>query len=148
MKSQTLSQFQSVMYELNEFGRKAGAKDKQKRKGKGLATTGVLAAGGIASGVGALGLNKLQSKAAVTAKNLGKAAQGVEKNAFKNAVNGVRSPEETAKLAGSLKKMASNRINTSKLAGKGKIAAGVVGGGLLAGAAINALRNRNKNKNK
>ena len=151
MKSHTLSQFQQSIYELDqlaEFGRTTGAKDKSKRKGKGLGITGGLVASGGLAGLGAMRLNKLQSKAAVTAKNLGNAAKGVEKNALKNAVNGIRSPEESAKLAGNLKKMAANRINTSKLAKVGKIGAGVAAGGLLAGAAVNALRNRQKQDKK
>lgn len=51
MKSQTLSQFQSVMYELNEFGR---GKDKTKRKGR----NGLKIAGGLgATAVGGYGLS-------------------------------------------------------------------------------------------
>lgn len=145
MKSQTLSQFQYVIQELDTFARTTGAKDKAKRKGKGLGTAG-LATGAVGAGATSVGLNKLQTKAAVSAKNISKAAQGVEKKAFRSAVNGLRSPEESAKLAGSLKKMAANRAGVSKLAGKGKVAAGLAAGGLLAGAAVNALRNRKKNK--
>ena len=146
MKSEILSQFQSSMYELDSLSTFGRGKDKKKRKSKGSAVTGGLAAAGVASGAAGVGLNKIQSSTAVTGRNLGKAAANVEKKAFKNAVNGVASPEQSAKLAGSLKKMASNRLGVSKLAGKGKIAAGVAAGGLLAGAAVNALRNRKKNK--
>lgn len=123
----SLVEFANTINNLDEFGR---GRDKKKRVRRG--------------GMSA-------NKTARTAYNLNKVAQGVEAKGFRNAVNGVRSPEETKKLAGSLRKMAGNRVNAVKVAKvaktAGKVGAAVAGAGLLGAAGLGAIKKMRSKKN-
>lgn len=152
-KSQTLSQFQSVMQELDTFGR---GKDKAKRKsrGGGLATAGgvgLAGAGGLAVAEKKLGNAAVkQGKIAITSKKVGDMGRKAYESGGKSK-RGLRSAlQNTIKEADSTMVRAATKarnLNVGKnIAKAGKVGAAVAAGGLLAGAAAKALRNRKKNK--
>ena len=166
MKSQTLSQFQSVMYELNEFGR---GKDKQKRKSKGLAIAGGIggtaAAGyGISAGVRAA---KQRGAEKAVIKKGSEVAANLKKNAVdsysrsmanKAGVDAAKAADKFIEKGGIGKRAVGiAKQDASKVYGAaknilnskaGKIGAGVAAGAALAGGAAALLKNRNKNKKK
>jgi len=129
-KSQTLSQFQSVMQELDTFARKAGSKDKQKRKGRGgLIAGGVGAVGatGYGASTGIRASKQMGADRAVLKQTLGKAA-----DASDVVKNSTRTPGKKAfqkKVATNLKKEATEAADSfAKKGGIGKRAVGIAKG--------------------
>ena len=135
MKSQTLSQFQSVMYELNEFGR---GKDRVKRKAK------------VAIGRAGQKVKQLATKTGDWLGNpVSKAASAYESNAIHAAAG--KSQNAAIKSTGSLgNKLRQTGAAIKNVAGTraGKIGMGLAAGAALAGGAAALLKNRNKNKKK
>lgn len=89
------------------------------------------------------------NKTARTAYNLNKVANNVENQAFRKATSGIQSPEKSAKVAGSLRKMANNRVAAVKVAKVAKTAGKLGAVGVLGGAgiaAVNKMRKRNATK--
>jgi hypothetical protein len=128
MKSQTLNQFQSVMQELDSFARKAGSKDKQKRKsrGAGLAAAGVgtTAVGGYGINAGIRANKQMGADRAVLKETLGKAADASD--TYKNSTRTAGKKAFQKKTAKNLQKQAVAAADDfAKKGGIGKRAVGI-----------------------
>lgn len=167
MKSQTLSQFQSAMHELDtlsEFGR---GKDRAKRKSRAQATTrymgqdkvkgkSVMRAPGIPGKAEASLGQKVKTRTSNASKSVGKflgnpidkAKAGFLSNDIKAAAG--KSQNAAIKSTGSIGNTARKFGNAAKnVAGTkaGKIGMGLAAGGALAAGAAALLRKKTK-KNK
>lgn len=168
MKSQTLSQFQSVMQELDTFARKAGSKDRQKRKSRSQATTNymeqnkvkgkdVMRAPSVPNKMEATVGQKVKTRASNASKSAGnwlgnpiqKAKAGFQTNSISAAAG--KSQNAAIKSTGSLGNTA-RKIGAAvgNVAGTraGKLAGGLVAGSALATGAAALLRKKTAKKKK